>query len=371
AEILDPQPGERVLDLAGAPGGKTTHISTLMQNQGLLIANDIHPRRVRALMKNVERWGARNVVVTNETPTRLADHLGAYFDRVLVDAPCSGEGLFRKEPSTRRDWTTNLVENYAKRQDGIMYEAARLVSPGGSLVYATCTFAPEENEGVVFRFLKSHPEFVLLEPPKYVEFDTGRPEWLSEDVRMFDLNRTVRLWPHRTLGEGHFVAHLVRQKSRVESLPSRCDLKKLFGYSAVPQDVLGHYRAFWDEIMSVPLFEDRLALVGSYLYHLPDDLPDLQGLSVLHWGWWLGSLKKKRFEPSSALVMALEVSDFQKVLSFPVDDPRVIRYLRGEVIPSPGPDGWMAVCVQGFPLGWGKRVRGRLKSRFPKWLRLM
>jgi NOL1/NOP2/fmu family ribosome biogenesis protein len=145
----------------------------------------------------------------------------------------------------------------------------------------------------------------------------------------------------------------------------------LFGYSAVPQDALGHYRAFWDEIMSVPLLEDRLALVGSYLYHLPDGLPDLQGLSVLHWGWWLGSLKKKRFEPSSALVMALEVSDFQKVLSFPVDDPRVIRYLRGEVIPSPGPDGWMAVCVQGFPLGWGKRVRGRLKSRFPKWLRLM
>lgn len=371
AEILDPQPGERVLDLAAAPGGKTTHMSSMMQNQGLLIANDVHPRRVRALMKNVERWGARNVVITNETPARLADHLGAFFDRVLVDAPCSGEGLFRKEPSSRRDWTIKLVENYAKRQDEILYEAARLVRPGGSLVYATCTFAPEENEGVVFRFLKSHPEYALLKPSIVVGFDLGRPEWISKDARTLDLNRTIRIWPHRTVGEGHFIAHLVKQKDEVENLIEESQLKQLWQSSALSQNALNYYREFWDENLSIPLIKDRIALVGSFLYRLPDGLPDLRGLSVLHWGWWLGTMKKKRFEPSPAFVMAMESSDFRNVLSFPAEGASVFKYLRGEVFPSQGPDGWVAVCVQDFPLGWGRRVQGRLRGRFPKWLRLM
>ncbi|NUM48639.1 MAG: RsmB/NOP family class I SAM-dependent RNA methyltransferase, partial [Anaerolineales bacterium] len=221
AEILDPQPGERILDLAAAPGGKTTHIAAKMQNRGVLVANEIHPKRVWDLAKNLERWGARHVIITHETPERLADALPAYFDRVLVDAPCSGEGMFRKTPDAIRDWSPEFVAGCAMRQTNILDTAAQLVRPGGWLCYATCTFAPEENEHVIARFLASHPEFALVSPPQRPGFTPTSP---SAPVPLFSPPpsslTTIRLFPHRAPGEGHFIALLQRQPSPQPSSPT-------------------------------------------------------------------------------------------------------------------------------------------------------
>lgn len=369
AELLDPKPGERILDLAAAPGGKTTHIAAKMKGQGILVANDIHPSRVRELAKNLERWGARNVIILNETPQRIADHFGATFDRVLVDAPCSGEGMFRKDPAGIREWSPKFVESCAVRQDGILHDAAKLVKPGGHLVYATCTFSPEEDECTIFRFLNNHPNFNLVEPDRWEGFSSGRPDWCTPDAdspAKIDLSRTVRLWPHSAPGEGHFIAVLQRTEDAYSVTPSRH-----FSPPFVPEEEGSYFNDFADSTLNWKASDKQLALLGSHLYHLPEGLPDLRGLRVVHWGWWLGVMKVKRFEPSHSLAMALTPADFRKVWSLTGEDPRIMAYIHGEVLPSPGPDGWVLVAVDGHPLGWGKRVRNRLKSHSPKWLRFM
>lgn len=197
AEILAPQPGERVLDLAAAPGGKTTHLASKMQHQGVLVANEIKTKRVGHLAANLERWGERNVAVTNETPERLADFFGPFFDRVLVDAPCSGEGMFRKDPAARQDWSEEMIAGCAARQSAILRVAARLVRPGGWLCYATCTFAPEEDEDIVRRFLDDHMDFEIVRDTCFGN-DPG------------NTTHGLRLWPHHSPGEGHFIALLQR-----------------------------------------------------------------------------------------------------------------------------------------------------------------
>ncbi len=360
AELLDPQPGERVLDLAAAPGGKTTHIASLMQGQGLLIANEIHSQRAWELAGNLERWGARHVAVTNETPERLAERFPGFFDRVLVDAPCSGEGMMRRGEAARREWTPELVRGCALRQVAILEQAARLVRPGGRLVYSTCTFNPEENEGNVARFLADHPDFALIEPPQRPGFSPG----VCRDVACNVSTRVVRLWPHRAAGEGHFIAVL----ARADDAPT-APLPKPWRPAAVPRPVAAAYQAFCAAHLTAPPAVEHLALVGSYLYALPPGLPDLTGLRFLHPGWWLGTVKKDRFEPSHALALGLNCHDAQRVLDLPADDPALAAYLRGESLASPGEEGWTLVAVDGFPIGWGKRAAGRLRSYYPKGLR--
>ncbi len=363
AELMSPRPAERVLDLAAAPGGKTTHIAALMGGGGLVVANDIHSRRAQVLAKNLERWGACNTVVLNETPPRLVEHFGAYFDRVVVDAPCSGEGMFRKDPEARAEWTPRLVESCAVRQDAILLDAAKLVRPGGVLVYATCTFAPEEDEGTIARFLDSHPQFELIASPQFSGFSSGRPDWLGERATGSQvLQRTVRLWPHKAPGEGHFIALLKK-----EDTGNRKSMSPI--PHTLPPEAGQYFQGFCDETLNWGPLEDRLALFGSHLYQIPSDCPDLHGLKVIHWGWWLGTMKKKRFEPSHALAMGLRAEDVHHTLPLKLDDPSVDSYLRGEVLASPGEKGWVLVTIDGFPLGWGKRVQGRLKTHLPKWLR--
>jgi len=358
AEVLAPQPEERVLDLCAAPGGKATHIASLMWNQGLLVANDIHPRRVQALAENLERWGATKVVILNETPDRLALRFPAFFDRVLVDAPCSGEAMFRRSESARADWSVEHVRGCALRQRDILASAAQMVRPGGWLCYATCTFSPEENEGVVTAFLRDHPDFEIIVPPRVLGFDRGRPEWADAPQ---PLERAVRLWPHHAPGEGHFIALMQRVSGEVA--PS----ERAWPTEAPPA-ASELFADFCCKYLTVRI-EGQLVLIGTHLYRLPPDLPDLSGLRIVRPGWWLGRVRRGRFEPSPALAMALSRGEARLRLDLSVDGPEVYAYLQGSPLHSFGEDGWLLVTVDGHSLGWGKRVRGVVKNHYPRRLR--
>ena len=363
-EILDPQPGERVLDIAAAPGGKTTHILAKMGNRGLLIANEVHPKRVWELSENLERWGARNVILVSETPPRLAEHFRGFFDRVLLDAPCSGEGMFRKSEAARQDWSTQLVQSCAIRQSAILNDAARMLRPGGILVYSTCTFSPEENEGVISAFLAGHPDFELEQVELYPGFDHGRPEWGSG---LPQLAAAVRIWSHHSDADGHFISRL-RQKGN----PDHAPLKPARPAAPSKQARLT-FRKFMGEALNPNVEFEPLHLSGSYLYHLPSGTLDLQPLKVIHPGFWLGRyLTGKRsgalrFEPAHALALTLRPSEVQQSINLDVE--QAIRYLRGETLSAPGEEGWVLATINGYPLGWGRRARGILKNYYPKGLR--
>lgn len=364
AEVLDPQPGERVLDLAAAPGGKATHLAARMQNRGLLIANEIHPRRVWDLAENLERCGARNAAITNEVPERLAARLEGFFDRVLVDAPCSGEGLFRKNPPARSQWKPEQVEGCAARQTAILEAAARLTRPGGRLVYATCTFSPQENEAVIARFLKIHPEFELLEPPRRPGFGEGRPDWVPGGAPDL-LRRAIRIWPHRSEGEGHFLALLRREEA---NSPGAVKARNPYPPS---RQALRLFRDFCRATLQAGLDELLLAQLGSYLYRLPEPFPAMESLRLIHPGWWLGVLKKDRLEPAHALALGLESEAALRRVDLAMSDPApVYAYLRGENLAWKEEGvGWALVTVDGFPLGWGKVAAGRVKNDYPRGLR--
>lgn len=364
AEILDPQPDERVLDLAAAPGGKTTHILAKMGNRGLLIANEVHPQRVWELAENLERWGARNVILLNETPPHLAEHFEGFFDRVLLDAPCSGEGMFRKSESARRDWSPQLVESCATRQSAILNNAARMLRPGGILVYSTCTFSPEENEGVVGAFLADHPDFELEQVESSPGFNPGRPEWGGGRP---ELAVTVRIWSHKADADGHFIARM-RKKGK----PGKPSFKPSRPSPPSAQVMLA-FREFSRQALSQDVDFEPMHLSGPYLYHLPPDSPDLQPLRVIHPGLWLGRLKPgkrsgvPRFEPAHALALSLRPSEAQQTIN--LDGEQAMRYLRGETLSAPGEEGWVLVTINNYPLGWGRRVGGILKNYYPKGLR--
>ncbi len=260
AELMAPQPGERVLDLAAAPGGKATHIAALMAGQGLLVVNDIFKHRLHSLTRNLARWGVRNAVVLNETPERLAQHFGPFFDRVLVDAPCSGEGMFRKDSAMRKVWIPKNIQDYAARQDIILQSAARLVRPGGKLVYVTCTFSPEENEGTLARFLHTHSEFEMAALSQMAGFAPGRPDWL-EGLDMPSLQRAVRLWPHKSLGEGHFIAVMERnQNGSAIRVHAPQHLKSL------PAEAHSSIERFFDDTLYWQSLKQNFALKGNQLF---------------------------------------------------------------------------------------------------------
>ena len=356
AELLAPQPGERVLDLAAAPGGKTTQLAALMRGEGLLVANEIKDKRVGHLAQNVERWGAGNVVVTNESPERLADHFGAFFDRVLVDAPCSGEGMFRKDMGARADWSPEMVAGCAVRQKNILAVAAKLVRPGGFLLYSTCTFAPEEDEAVVNGLLD---EFEVVTLPHFPGFMSGRPDWADVDPT---LAGAVRLFPHRLDGEGHFVCLLQKKGEEGQArdwTPKRVRLSK---------EYWGLWGAFISEVLAVELDEERLRVVGERLYYVPDDSPDFGRLRIVHPGVWLGTFKKERFEPAHPLALFLKPGQARSVVDLSPDARELAAYLRGESLASEA-KGWTLVTVSGFGIGWGKGVQGTLKNHYPRgWM---
>ena len=373
AEVLAPRPGEKVLDLSAAPGGKSTHLAALMQNQGLLVANEIHPQRAWDLAENLERCGVQIAAITNETPARLAEYFGAFFDRVLVDAPCSGEGMFRKSEAARREWQPEMPAACAARQSAILEQAARLLRPGGRLAYTTCTFAPEEDEAVIGRFLSAHPEFSLL--PIQVEggaFAPAHPEW-TDDYAQLPLEQAARLWPHHLDGEGHFIA-LLQKDPHAAAQPDASAISAARLSRPIRQLVESFCAHTLDGDMTSLAASGRLAVVGTYLYLLPEALPDLEKqtgrpLKVLHPGWWLGTLKKERFEPSHALALGLSAADARHTHAISSRGGSAAAYLRGETFSSPAPDGWTLVMIDGFPLGWGRCVKGQLKNHYPHGLR--
>ncbi|WP_456476165.1 16S rRNA (cytosine(1407)-C(5))-methyltransferase RsmF [Oceanithermus sp.] len=347
-ELLDPQPGERVLDLAAAPGGKTTHLAARMENRGLLVANEVDSGRIRGLLDNLERWGSTQAVV--QAPVaRLAERWAGFFDRVLLDAPCSGEGMFRKDPAAARRWGPSSPARAAEVQRRLLDAAARLVVPGGVLVYSTCTFAPEENEGVVGGFLRAHPDFELEDARLHPSFAPGVPRWGGGGA---ELERAARLWPHRLRGEGHFLARLVRREGEAGSpprfRPPRPDHRALAGWRAWARDHL-----------DVPP-EGELWERGGHLYLLPPGLPDLAHLGAPAPGLYLGQARKGRFVPSAHLAHAPAATG-RPEHRFAADDPAALRFATGEAVPFGGGDGWYWVTVGGWGLGWGRAKRGVLR----------
>lgn len=341
--LLEVQPGERVLDLCAAPGGKSTQIAADLQGKGLLVCNEIHPARAKILSENIERMGIRNACVTNEAPARLAEMFPEYFDKILVDAPCSGEGMFRKNEAACEEWSPENVELCAARQDEILDCAVAMLRPGGRLVYSTCTFATQENEGSINRLTERHPEFTILD--------------------------AHRLWPHKVKGEGHFAA--VLQKAGEEKPLYRTSsvggTEKGIAEKALTKD-WADYLTFVTETLRVPLSGNYLKF-GDHLYLMPEDMPSVKGLKVLRPGLHVGTLKKNRFEPSHALALALSPEDVLHVWNLSSGESTIHAYLNGQTFPAEGEKGWYLICVDGFGIGWGKLAGGIMKNHYPKGLR--
>ena len=363
AEFLRVEPGQTVLDLAAAPGGKSTHLLSLLAGQGLLVSNDAVRGRIPPLLQNLERWGARNVVVTSLAADDLALRLPQQFDRVLVDAPCSGEGLFRKQRSARDEWSLEHVAGCAIRQSHLLESAAATVKPGGLLLYSTCTFSAEENETQIETFLEHHPDWCVIPLPHTAGIAPGHPEWTTSHRP--ELTGLARFWPHRTIGEGHTLALLQAPgddapSDLVEHSHKSPDRRPL-------PDPDGYWDRFHAEVLPGFTTNGTLSRAGSRLILVPPMPPAVAELPAVHRGLWLGSFEKNRFEPSHALALSLAADDVSNRIH--LDQQAALSYLRGEPLSSDGTPGWTLVCVDDFPIGWGKRTGATVKNHYPKGLR--
>ncbi len=365
--VLDPKPGERILDLCAAPGGKSTQIAARMQGQGLLWCNEYIRPRAQILLQNIERCGVKNAVVSSGAPAVLAERLVDCFDAILVDAPCSGEGMFRKEEAAITDWSEEAVKACADRQLDILSSATKMLRPGGRLVYSTCTFAPEENECTVAAFLAAHPDF----EPMPVEVPFGRPGFSWDKVAAFAGDTPVdsaRFSPEacrRILpfdgGEGHFVAAFRKGgDSPATYLP----------YSSVAGETVRTSAAQLYEDLFTGEMTGTPAETGEFIRLLPAGLPALKGLPVLSAGVQLAEKRKNRLEPCHAAFLAASADNCRRRVDLAPDDPRLLSFLRGEEIEVFGDNGFTAVSVAGVVVGFGKVSGGRLKNRYPKGLRL-
>lgn len=437
-EALAPKPGERILDLCAAPGGKSTQAAGRMGQQGLLLCNEIHPARAKILSQNIERMGIANAVVTNMDPEALAPAFRGFFDGVIVDAPCSGEGMFRKDAGAVLEWSPENVARCAARQDRILDCAAETVRPGGRIVYSTCTFSPEEDEQTVARFLTRHPEYRIVRPECAGLFSPGRPEWvkglsdrqnerldcakgLSDRTnerldcarglsdwgnerpdcanRRSKLANTVRIWPHKTDGEGHFLALLMNDgvgpsvSAGSESGGRRSGSRAAKGRRTDAVQTDGFEEFCSENLTEIDRILSRRHFLsfGDNLYLVPDEMTEMSGLKVLRAGLHLGTQKKGRFEPSHALALFLDPREAARTAELGTGETAE-KYLRGETISdleilqnkelnencgfntantgaANTGDGWTLVTAGGYSIGWAKRTNGILKNHYPKGLR--
>ena len=372
ASRLKVQPGERVLDLCAAPGGKATELGAALQGEGLLVANDINTARARALLRNLELFGISNSFVTNEPPHVLAERFPEFFHKIMVDAPCSGEGMFRKNPAVVDSWQEKGPEYFSKLQREIIVQAADMLLPGGMMFYSTCTFSPLENEKTITHLLKERSDMEVIPMEDYEGFAEGLTSYRGE---VFDESCRLcrRIWPHKMSGEGHFMALLHKKngvQQQVQQTVSQSSIwwEKCKGLNkeqkAAAEDFFSHVNIAYDE--------KRIDVRGDNLYYLPAPKYDGRGLHFLRNGLFMGEFKKKRFEPSQPFALALHAQDFDQVLDFPADDERLSRYLRGETLDvsdllagEKKRKGWQLVMVAGHPLGFGKLVNNNLKNKYP------
>lgn len=365
-QLMDPKPGENILDLCAAPGGKSTQIAGRMQGKGLLISNEMIPQRAKTLSRNMERMGVRNAVVCNETPQHMAERFPLFFDKIIVDAPCSGEGMFRKDIQSRQEWSLEQVEVCAARQKDILAQAAIMLKPGGVLVYSTCTFAPQENEHNAAWFVQRYPQF--------------------------ELQQSEQIWPHLQRGEGHYAAKFIKKGTSVKEMNvTDCSRKTMdtvkkmaaaergktaahtSAYKKQVQTFYNYFTEFCEDALTKEtqawmlkqIVQGRLTVFGDQFYLLPPGIHSLDGLKTERAGLQLGCCKKNRFEPSHALAMALRPKEAKHILELEEQE----RYLRGETICCEMQKGWTLVTVEGCSIGWGKAANGTLKNHYPKGLR--
>lgn len=352
-------PGDRVLDFCAAPGGKATELAARLQGEGVLVANDISNSRAKALLHNLELFGAANIFVTNEIPGKLGGCFEEWFDKVLVDAPCSGEGMFRKAPEVVKTWDENRPEYFASIQKDIVDNAVRVLRPGGMMLYSTCTFAPVENEGTIAWLLQRHPEMELIEMEPFEGFSSGEPKWGDGNP---ELKKCVRIWPHCMDGEGHFLA-LLRKKG--DNLTKKSE--KSLPCSGMTREEKKILDAFLKD-MEIALDLERIDIKGGKAYLVPELPAKAKGIRFLRNGLYLGEMKKNRFEPSQSFAMYLSAQTCGECISFEREDERIERYLRGETLDVKKEEmqknGWKLICVDGFSLGWGKMSNGKIKNKF-------
>ncbi len=410
AATIPIEEGDKVLDICAAPGGKTTELAARLKGTGILVSNDISASRLKALQKNVEAFGAPNVVITCETPDKLANHFGPYFDKILIDAPCSGEGMFRKSTSMISAWELNGNEKFEVIQRSILDQVVKMLRPGGMILYSTCTFDPGEDEEQIL-YLFSLDNSLELVPIKMHEgFEPGHSDWVSDEINdiiasaggklekpinEYNLEYTAHLFPHRVNGEGHYVS-LIKKDDNASSddntgkggFVSTLKIKK----SKLPEEVeefFGHISA------QCPAFDkDRVEINSDKVFLIPKDAPVTKGLRTMRTGVYLGEIKKKRFEPSQSLPMLLTAKDFDNVIRLKPESTAVYKYLRGETLEIEdirndiyfddmsindasvdsfiseliSKPGWIMICVLDYPLGFAKNIRGTLKNKYlPGW----
>lgn len=365
-EVAAPKHYERVLDLCAAPGGKTTHIGSYLANTGLLVANEIDHQRAKVLMENVERFGLKNTIVTNSTPAIIARQLPEFFDRILVDAPCSGEGMFRKDPDAISYWSLDYPNQCADRQRQILSDAIKSLKPGGELIYSTCTFAPEEDEQIV-AWLSDHYNFEILPVAKASGMDAGRPDWADHNPA---LTNCVRIFPHHFNGEGHFIAKL-RKPITKESLittPKRPKKNHRSNWAPLTAEQQRLWQKFAAETFQ-SLSIGQLRLFKETLYAVPAETPPLGPIKVVRGGLQLGTFKKKRFEPSYALALAVQPNEAKRRLTISLADWQ--KYVHGDTfaVDPQLEKGWYLLVCQGQSVGFSKIVTGTAKNFFPKGLR--
>ena len=388
ASRLKVQPGERVLDLCAAPGGKATELGAALQGEGLLVANDINTARAKALLRNLELFGISNSFVTNEPPHVLAERFPEFFHKIMVDAPCSGEGMFRKNPAVVDSWKEKGPEYFSKLQREIIVQAADMLLPGGMMFYSTCTFSPLENEKTITHLLKERPDMEVVPMEDYENFAEGLTSYKDE---AFDESCKLcrRIWPHKMSGEGHFMALLHKKSGAEQEIKSDEKASKKSKKAKKKQQTETLSSVWWEKCKSLSkeqkaAAEDffahvniaydvgRIDVRGDNLYYLPEPQYDGRGLHFLRNGLFMGEFKKKRFEPSQPFALALRAQDFDQLLDFPADDERLQRYLRGETLDvsdlingEKKRKGWQLVMAAGHPLGFGKLVNNNLKNKYP------
>lgn len=368
AAVLPIVPGDKVLDLCAAPGGKSTELGVRLEGKGLLVSNDISNSRAKALLKNLELFGIPNICVTSETPEKLASVFGSFFDKILVDAPCSGEGMFRKDPDLIKSWMERGPEYYAPIQRQILKSAAAMLKPGGLLLYSTCTFAKAEDEDTISWLLSEELELELLPLTPWTGAENG-----------VDNMPVIRLFPHKILGEGHFLALLQKKCETQDETNNKKTKDFAAAISGKKSSQIGSLEkesdfCQWESMLTKPFDRSRMMVREGLVYYLPEGFDKGWNLRYLRTGLFLGEWKKNRFEPSQAVAMALAMKDFSQTLSLSVQDERVIRYLKGETIALTEAEekklkkGWVLVGVEDYPLGWAKAAGSNLKNKYyPGW----